>query len=156
MRTRTLLLVSIALALTSVLALVATSPAATTALVARLTGSEEVPDPGDPDGTGRALIRINDETNRVCFNLVWRDIGAPTMAHIHEAPDGEAGPVVVTLFTSDAPLPDTIKGVRGCADEVDPALAQDIASNPRDYYVNIHNPEFPAGAIRGQLRRPRR
>lgn len=156
MRTRNLLVVLVALVLAGVIALVATSSAATTELRARLRGSEEVPEPGDEDGAGRATIRVNDETYRVCFNLGWRNIGAPTMAHIHEAPDGEAGPVVVTLFTSDAPLPETIKGVRGCAGEVDPALAQDLIANPSDYYVNIHNPEFPAGAIRGQLHRPRR
>jgi hypothetical protein len=28
-----------------------------------------------------------------------------------------------------------------------------IAADPRGYYVNVHNLEFPGGAIRGQLRR---
>lgn len=156
MRTRTLLFISIALALAGAVALVATSSAATTELRARLKGSEEAPDPGDQDGAGRATIRVNNETYRVCFKLGWRDIGSPTMSHIHEGPRGESGPVVVTLFTSDAPLPDTIKGVVGCAGPVDPGLAQDLVANPSDYYVNIHNPEFPSGAIRGQLHRPRR
>jgi hypothetical protein len=30
------------------------------------------------------------------------------------------------------------------------ALAAALAARPRDYYVNIHTTELPAGAIRGQ------
>jgi hypothetical protein len=26
--------------------------------------------------------------------------------------------------------------------------------NPHRYYVNVHNPDYPAGAVRGQLRMP--
>ncbi len=29
--------------------------------------------------------------------------------------------------------------------------AADIATHPEDYYVNVHNAEFPGGAVRGQL-----
>jgi len=62
------------------------------------------------------------------------------MTGAEEAP----GPVVVPL---DAP---TDGSSSGCA-TVDRALAKDIRQNPEDYYVNVHNAEFPAGAIRGQL-----
>jgi hypothetical protein len=30
-------------------------------------------------------------------------------------------------------------------------LAKDILKNPADYYVNVHNEEYEAGALRGQL-----
>lgn len=34
----------------------------------------------------------------------------------------------------------------------DPAdIVQEILNNPEDFYVNIHNPELPAGAVRGPL-----
>lgn len=111
-------------------------------LEATLTGEAERPGPGDPDGTGTALITLNFGHREVCWELTYEDISAPTAAHIHEAPPTEAGPVVVPL---DADEP-------GCA-TVDGDLMRDLRRNPSAYYVNIHNAEFPAGAIRGQLER---
>jgi hypothetical protein len=32
-----------------------------------------------------------------------------------------------------------------------PTVAQGIAADPSGYYVNIHNNQFPGGAVRGQL-----
>jgi hypothetical protein len=70
--------------------------------------------------------------------------------HIHEAPAGSAGPVLVPLFTGPATTDEHITNTGEAA--IDPALAADICANPQDYYVNYHtNPGFPAGAIRGQL-----
>ena len=119
-------------------------------LTASLSGAEEAPGPGDPDGTGKARIQFKGDS--ICFKLSWRNIAAPTAAHIHEAPAGEAGPVVVTLFSAPEGLRSPKGHARGCV-EVAPALIADIRSDPSDYYVNIHNAPFPGGAIRGQLHR---
>jgi hypothetical protein len=40
----------------------------------------------------------------------------------------------------------------GCA-AVSRELALEIIRDPADYYVNVHNAEFPGGALRGQLDR---
>jgi hypothetical protein len=78
------------------------------------------------------------------YELSVSGIAPARAAHIHEAPPGEAGPVVVPL------QPPTNGFSTGCV-EVGRALAKDILKTPSDYYVNVHNAEHPAGALRGQL-----
>jgi CHRD domain len=118
-------------------------------LTASLNGAQEVPGPGDPDGRGSALIRLLPRFEAVCFRLSWRNIANPTAAHIHVGRKGVAGPIVVNLVTS----PVTGNAKQGCVSDVPLALIRQIRANPRRYYVNIHNASFPAGAIRGQLKR---
>lgn len=114
-------------------------------LTATLTGAAEVPGPGDPDGSGTALITLNPGQQEVCFELSVSDIAPATAAHIHVAPAGTAGPVVVPLA---APTDGTSKG---CVQDVDRDLIRAILHDPEQYYVNVHNAEFPPGAVRGQL-----
>lgn len=124
-----------------------------TLLSASLNGAREVPGPGDPDGRGRAFVRL--AGGKACFVLKWSRITAPTAAHIHTGRAGVDGPVAVLFFqpaTNAATLPPTLNAVAGCV-EVDPAMAKAIAASPRDYYVNIHTADFGGGAIRGQLDR---
>jgi hypothetical protein len=48
------------------------------------------------------------------------------------------------------PVPAGVDSVSGCV-ETNNDLAREIKRNPASFYVNLHNAEFPAGAIRGQL-----
>ena len=108
-----------------------------------LRGEEEVPVRGDLDGGGFAVVAAIPELGLVCYGIAVFGISPATAAHIHEAPRGVAGPVVVGL---QAP---TGGSSGGCI--ANQAEAEDIAEDPADYYVNVHNADFPGGALRGQL-----
>ncbi len=130
-------------------------------LTANMSGTQEIdpgtgePGAGDSDGTGFARITLRPNNDQVCYRVSWRNIGSPTMSHIHAGDRGENGEIVVTLFSSDNPLPDTINAVEGCANDVSDVTSDAIRNRPRAFYVNVHNEDFPGGAVRGQLKHPR-
>jgi len=79
------------------------------------------------------------------------DLKLPASAsHIHKGAAGVAGGVVVDAKGA----PDAQGMYKGTATDVDAALLADIMANPANYYYNVHNADFPAGAIRGQLASP--
>lgn len=110
---------------------------------AQLSGASEVPGPGDPDGTGVAVVTISGTTVR--YAIFVQNIVAPTAAHVHRGAAGTSGPVVVDLGTGF-----NISGGIGDITATQ-AIVNEIVANPSGFYVNVHNPEFPGGAIRGQL-----
>jgi hypothetical protein len=110
--------------------------------VTTLSGAEEVAG-GDVDGSGFAIIRLNHGQGQVCWEVTFEEITAPSAAHIHSAPAGINGQIVVHL----SPI-----GF-GCS-AVDQDLIKAITQHPELYYVNVHNTDFSAGALRGQLRNP--
>ncbi len=116
--------------------------------VSQLSGANEVPSgSGDPDGSGAATVSIavlSDTEAEACWDLAYSAIAAPSAAHIHEAAAGANGPVVVDLGAPGA------TSHSGCAD-IDVDLANRIVAGPAGFYVNVHNSEYPAGAVRGQL-----
>ena len=101
--------------------------------------------PGDPDGTGAAEITVNFGQREVCYELTVTNIAPATAAHIHFAPAGVAGPVVVNFD------PPTSGSSSGCVENINTRVAKNILQNPEQYYVNVHNAEWPSGAVRGQL-----
>ena len=143
---RTLAISVAALASLAVLAGAAAAQEGGRPIEVKLTGAAEKPNPGDPDGSGTAMLRINPGQSQVCYELKVSGIAPATAAHIHKAPADAAGPPVAPLT---APTSGTSSG---CA-QVTRELATDMIQNPGNYYVNIHNPDFPPGALRGQLSR---
>jgi len=109
-----------------------------------LTGAAEVPGPGDPDGSGTATLLLNPGQAEVCYQLTASGIAPAFAAHVHIGPAGVAGPVVIPL------VPPTSGSSSACT-SVPRDLVLAIIQNPENYYVNVHNAEFPAGALRGQL-----
>jgi hypothetical protein len=122
-------------------------------LNATLSGAVEVPS-GDPDGSGTADFKLTTRKGRpkgkVCMDSTFQGIVDPTAAHIHPGGPGETGPPVVPFFEGTAmasPISTCVKAKR--------SLVKDIGKNPGDYYVNLHNGDFQAGALRGQLEKGR-
>jgi CHRD domain len=119
-----------------------------TGFTAKLTGTVEVP-AGDPNATGTALFRLSPSEGLACFHVVVNGESQPIVAmHIHQAPAGTAGPVVIPLITPTAN--GSAQESKGCV-AADPALIRQIIASPAQFYVNVHTKAFPAGAARGQL-----
>ena len=112
-----------------------------------LSGAAEIPGPGDPDGSGTATITLNQGQGEVCWEIHVTGITLPaTGAHIHFInPATGFGGVVVPLTP-----PDESGHSMGCV-SADPDLIKSIRQNPEMYYVNVHNVEYPGGALRGDL-----
>ena len=142
MKSRRLLAAVVLAMLAAALVLALPATAAPTRLVANLTGEQEVPGPGDPNGLGHAMVKV--DKARVCYMLEVRRIKPPTAAHIHVGPRGVAGDIVVTLNT---PTDGTSSG----CEAISRSLSKKLREHPARYYVNVHNNPYPDGAIRGQL-----
>lgn len=114
--------------------------AAINTFVANLYGANEV-GPGDPDGYGVATVSIDTVGLTVSWAILALGVDMPlTGSHIHAAPAGVNGPVIVDF-----------SGTLAGSGLSDPDLASITPGNAPNFYVNIHNSSYPAGAIRGQL-----
>ena len=104
--------------------------------------------PGDPDGTGFATLDFYPDAAQVCYSVSFANINATPalLGHIHKAPRGQ------TQFapTMQMEHPSSISPASGCR-PLDPLTIGDIIANPRSYYVQFHNVEYPEGVLRGQL-----
>ena len=137
-------LTMLAAAVIAIPATAAPQPLAT--LKAKLTTA--VPGPGDPDGTGNAMVKVY--KTKLCYTLSVMNIKPATEAHIHKGAKGQTGPVVVPTEPNQSfnpPRPTS----SGC-EPIPSSLSTAIRQNPSNYYVNVHNKPYPDGAIRGQLR----
>jgi hypothetical protein len=118
-----------------------------TPLYASLTGSAEVPGPGDPDGSGTIYLDLNQGQGTITYELTVENIDPAMAAHIHIGGSTVAGPVLYPLE------PPTDGSSSGTIMNVDKETMKALRQNPGNYYVNVHNTNYPAGAVRGQLQK---
>ena len=87
------------------------------------------------------MLAIDNVANSVSWTILANNVLLPlTGAHIHSGAAGTNGPVIVDFsgsFSGDG--------------LVDSDLASITPLTASNFYVNIHNAVYPAGAIRGQL-----
>src|SRR6059058_2941971 len=102
---------------------------------------------------GHTLIKVrNDGTIEFKTQINNRNHETFVAGHIHQAPIGVAGPIVVPLFVA----PTSATSARhikqsGVASPNAGTTGAALCQNPNAYYVNYHTTAFPGGAIRGQL-----
>lgn len=147
--TRKLSLAGAVAALAVALAIPADAAAPAVQLSAKLKGANEVPGPGDPNGKGDIFVAVRKAQRKVCFQLEFKRIQDPTAGHIHRGGPDDAGPVKIELFSGPAPLPGPT--AEGCVKNLKRKLLRRITNRPERFYVNLHNDDYPDGAIRGQL-----
>jgi hypothetical protein len=132
--------------------------------VAPMSGAQEVP-AVDSLARGQAVFRLSADGTSIDYRLIVANIQNVTMAHIHTAPAGANGPVVVWLYP-DAPPPQPIPGrssgilatgtitAANLVGQLAGADLEDLLElmDAGMTYVNVHTEQFPPGEIRGQIR----
>lgn len=99
---------------------------------------------GDRNGFGSSDFRLTWGSRKLCYLVETDDIALPTVIHIHRGAYGTTGPVFLTL------KPRRNGESRGCASMSSDMIAE-FKAQPAGFYVDVHNAEYPEGALRGQL-----
>jgi hypothetical protein len=133
---------------------------------------------GHSDQVGQ---RLNDELHTISYTLTYSALSAPVLkSHTHFGKDHVAGGVMVFFCTNDptdmpplgtpaCPNPSgTVTGTLTAGSVVGPVKLGSVKQNvpvgdfdavvaalrSNTAYANVHSMTFPAGEIRGQIRRP--
>lgn len=128
---------------------------------ATLTGDQEVA-PVDTGTTGRAYLWLNKAETQIDFQLHVTDGQRITQSHIHCAPAGVNGPIVVFLAGLHAAGLDINGKWIGNATITDASIVNtmcgatvaELAASMRNgnTYVNVHSIANPGGVVRGQIK----
>jgi len=107
-----------------------------------LTGNQEIP-PVTTTGSGTGTINVGpDKSVRGSVNVAGM---TPTVAHIHEAPAGKSGPIIIPLVQTG----DNVWSVPEGAKLTDAQYESYKAGN---LYFNVHSAAYRGGEIRGQIK----
>jgi len=124
----------------------------------QLTGDQEVHDV-DTKARGVGIFRFNNDNTAVSYKVNVAQLEDVRFAHIHLAPRGVNGPVVVTLRADR--IDGRVNGVyaqgtitqndlQGLLEGGDIYILR-AAFRAGYAYVNVHTDDYPAGELRGQL-----
>jgi hypothetical protein len=145
------------------LAIGGTALARTLQYRAEPSGEFEVPVAVDTDASADLKLKVSGDEARYDLKVKGA-IDDVFMAHLHLAPAGANGPIVVWLYPHDGPPPSPIPG------SFDGRLAKDVitvddlvgplagdwdgflaALEAGNLYVNLHTAAHPAGELRDQV-----
>jgi hypothetical protein len=126
---------------------------------------------------GQAILKLSNDGTKIDYKLIASNIENVTQAHIHTAPPGMNGPIVVWLYPSTSPpaaptgagRTDGVlaEGTITAANLTGPMAGMPLSTlltaiNSGNAYVNVHTNDgatgvdtgpgdFPGGEIRGNL-----
>jgi hypothetical protein len=115
-----------------------------------LTGANELTEDGDRgagDRNGRGTFSATIDGRQFCYGIQVKNIQDPNASHIHRGTARQTGPIIQPLEAPNA----GDQGTSGGCTRLSASLARSIRRNPRRFYVNVHNPDYPDGAVRGQV-----
>ncbi len=106
-----------------------------------------MPGPGDPDGSGRTEVKLRQRKGKICSVTTHENIEPPKGGGIYVGTKGEAEGLFIKLFKN----PENPARPGGCVKAPKRKIAK-LAANPNHYHISIQTPDYPNGAIRGQLK----
>lgn len=136
-------------------------------------GSNETP-AHDTDATGQLILKVSADRQSIEYKLIASNIYNAIASHIHMGPVGQAGPPVAFLYGTVPPGGGRHDGVLATGTLTADSLFGPLAGQPLsalidliesgNAYANIHTNDgiapantgpgdFPAGEIRGQVRK---
>lgn len=168
-RRRVALIAGLSVIIAAMVGTVATALPQVLNMTTHMSTAEEVPVPNfdaierNPQGT--TVLRLGNDGN-LTYRLNVANIENVTMAHIHLAPPGVPGPIVVWLYPSEPPFaPTPIPGFSNGPLASDTIIAGDLVGplaggtlddlldeiRAGNAYVNVHTVQNGPGEIRGQI-----
>ncbi|MEL6522096.1 MAG: CHRD domain-containing protein [Pseudomonadota bacterium] len=159
--------------LAALLVVPVSAEAAVFSFTSTLSGDQEVP-PVSTDASGTAKLTVDDEAETLDFSLQIIGFGTDDLfdalvaapvgpVHLHNAPAGSNGPIVVPFAFDPSTYVDTTEGfdlsvtdyafadaaaLAGSDLSFDAFLAGLLGS---EFYINVHTDAFNSGELRGQV-----
>lgn len=108
------------------------------------------PNKGDLDATGIGTLTLDNVAGTATFSITLSNINVPLGGfHVHRAPATTNGPIVLDFGSAESfRVGDLLSGT---VSNLSTATITEVFGNPANFYFNLHNPQFPGGAVRDQL-----